>query len=868
MHTLLSRALLATFLFASTSLSSTAAHARIDASTRDGAAADTRVWIAQSDEPISAAPATCRKRSGKFHFQFEEAGIFDVLKQISLLTCKNFIVSEGVKSGKKELTIISRTPVTTDQAYSAFLSALEANNMALVPAGQYLKVVERKEAAKQALPMYEKLPDGSVGLIEQGDAISYNDAHVTFIYELRYASKDAVQALVRNMLGKSGDVQVIGNNMLIITDSASNVRRIMAILDRVDVTGAGNRIHVVNIEFAEAAGVAQKLTDIFGAASVRGGAPKPKAPKADGEEGGGGDDIEDVSIEKIVADERTNKLIIIASEKAFKHIRELIDVLDIPSELASTGAQIYVHPLNNADAQKVSSTLSSLAQGSAKAATSNARGGAKDAKAKTNDPAQLFEGEVKITADEATNALVITSSARDYRALKKVIEQLDIRRPQVFVEAAILEVSLSQNRRFSIDAYSGLPITVPGIDGAGLGFLANEGGQGLITSSAQLFAAQALFQRLQATPGGLDATTATAALDSATGLENLLGWVAFHGPPVPGSQELFGFPVPSFGFVLNALQNNANVDVLSTPHIMTTDNEKAEISVGKRVPVVRGISPVGGVAGGLGFGGLQQVAYEDVKLKFTVTPHVNVDDDIRLEVEQEVSDLGENIAVGNGLTQPVITSRTAKTTIVVRDQQTMVMGGLIGTRKADTERKFPILGDIPIIGWLFKTWNDDEQKTNLILVLTPYIVRERGDFEKIYDRKMAERKEFIEAFYGTAQDYNPYIDYDKKSGPLARLNKVLDDELIKAENGGPGLPGETLITPESTLVPFSGGAGGAGVESNGAVDDGATGDEGTNGNGAGDEGATDAPVDDGASDPRSFDEPAPSEPAPEGGEGE
>ena len=357
-----------TSALATLALASTSVHARIDDHARDltpeATASIEGTLFAQASEP-QAAPATCRKRSGKFHFQFEEAGIFDVLKQISLLTCKNFIVSEGVKSGKKELTIISRTPVTTDQAYSAFLSALEANNMALVPAGQFLKVVERKEAAKQALPMYEKQADGSVDLIDQGASITYNDAHVTFLYELRYASKDAVQALVRNMLGKSGDVQVIGNNLLIITDSASNVRRIMTILDRVDVTGAGNRIHVVNIEYAEAAGVAQKLTDIFGAASVRGGAPAkvpPKAAKGDGDAGeGGGDDIEDVSIEKIVADERTNKLIIIASEKAFKHIRELIDVLDIPSELASTGAQIYVHPLNNADAQKVSSTLSSFA---------------------------------------------------------------------------------------------------------------------------------------------------------------------------------------------------------------------------------------------------------------------------------------------------------------------------------------------------------------------------------------------------------------------------------------------------------------------------------------------------------------------------
>ncbi len=342
-------------------------------------------------------------------------------------------------------------------------------------------------------------------------------------------------------------------------------------------------------------------------------------------------------------------------------------------------------------------------------------------------------------------------------------------------------------------------MTVPGFEGQGLGFIANEGGQGLITSSATLFTAQTLLSNANTT--GVDVSQLTAAAESATGLETMLGWLAFHGPPVPGSEDVFGFPVPSFGMVLNALENNASVDVLSTPHIMTTDNEKAEISVGERIPVVKGISNFAG-GGALGFGGLQQVSYEDVKLKFTVTPHVNADDEIRLEIEQEVSALGGNIPVGNGLSQPIITNRSATTTVVVSDQQTVVIGGLISTRGADSERKFPILGDIPIIGWLVKDWNDSESKTNLIIVITPYVIRTRDDFKKIYDRKIQERKDFIEAYYGVSESYSPHIDYDKKNGPLSELVQVLDYELVKLENGGPGLPGESLITPEISIVPF------------------------------------------------------------------
>lgn len=720
----------------------------------------------------------CRPRRGKLYFRFNEANILDVLKQVSQYTCKNFIVSEGIKGAKKEITIISHRPVTVNQAYAAFLSALEANNMALIPAGRFYKLVERKDAVRDALPMYE----------DKG-TLPYSDAQVTLLYELQNVSKENVQPILRNLMSKSGDIQLIGDNLMIITDSSSNVRRLVKLLDKIDVAGAaaGNRIHVVDIEYADVSQVTQKLNDIFAQANTRGGAPKPKKAAA-GE--GAGDNLEDVAIEKIVADERTSKLIIIASIRAFERVKEVIEILDVPGDDLTSGSKVFVHPLNNADAQKAASTLSGVTQNSAKRNT--------NAKAKKQaGPAELFEGEVKVTADESTNSLVIISSPRDYRAMAKVIDQLDVKRPQVFVEAAILEVSLTQTRRFQLDTYGGLPVPVPGFSDPGLGVIANEGGQQLITSSAQALASQELFQQLNAQT--LDASNLAGVVDAASSLESLLGWLAFRGPAL--ESDAFGFPIPSFGVVLNALQTNSNVDVLSTPHIMTTDNEAAEISVGERIPVVRGIAPAGGGIGGA-FGGLQQVAYEDVKLKFKVTPHVNVDDDIRLEIEQEVSDLGGSVPVGNGLNQPIITNRSAKTTVVVKDQQTVILGGLISNRKSDSESKFPFLGDLPIVGWLFKQWRDEDTKTNLLLVLTPYVVRSREDFANIYERKIQERRDFVEAFFGSSAQYNPYIDYRKKTGPVAKLISDVETEMSKIENGGPGLPGEVAITPEAPIVPF------------------------------------------------------------------
>jgi general secretion pathway protein D len=729
--------------------------------------------LAQADAP---KPRGCRRPKGRFSFNADKEDIHSLLKRISQITCKNFIVSESVK-GKSDITIISHRPVTSYQAEAAFLAALQANNMALVPAGAYWKVVERKDAAKQALPMYESLDD-----------LPSTDAQVTLLYELKYAGKDQVQPLLRNLMSKSGDLQTVGGSLLIVTDAASNIQRLAKILEKIDVSGSSSRMHIVDVQWADAQQISQKLQEIFKDATPKG----RKASK--GAAGGGGGD--DVSIDKIIADERTNKLIIIGSLAGFESLKEVIDLLDVPGDDRSTGTRVYVHPLNNADAQKTASTLSSLTQGAGKKPNKGKKGAA------GSQAAELFEGEVKITADESTNALVIISSPRDYKALKDVIAELDVRRPQVFVEAAIMEVAMNESRRVSVDAYSGLPVTVPGFDDPGLGIIANEGGKNLVVSSAQALAAQSLFQSFQ-NQTTIDATQISAAVDASTALESLIGVIGFQGPAIPETQEAFGFAVPSFGVVLNALQSNANVNVLSTPHIMTTDNEKAEISVGERIPVVRGISPVsGGGAGGL-FGGLQQVAYEDVKLKFTVTPHVNDSGEIRVESEQEVSDLGGNVPVGNGLEQPIITNRSAKTTVVVRDQQTVVIGGLVSDRDTDSESKIPILGDIPLIGWLFKNWSDSKSKTNLILVLTPYVVYSQTDFQKIYQRKMRDRKDFLEAYYGVGKDYNPYIDYDKKTGPVGQLIGTIDHELLRVENGGPGLPGEVVITPEAELTPIS-----------------------------------------------------------------
>ncbi len=738
--------------------------------------------IFAQEEQKSMAPKNCRERRGSFHFQFEEANIFDVLKQVSYLTCKNFILSDSVK-GKTEITIISRKPVTTNQAYSAFLSAMQANGLALIPSGRFYKVVKMDDAKNGGTPIYERDGQGGFDRMNLGEYISYDDAFVTVIYEMNYITKEQIDPVVKTMLSKNSTVDDIGNGMMLMTDSAANIRRLLAVLDRVDVRGSSNHLHVVDILYADAGEVSTKLDEIFKETSIR-------TDKSDS-------GSEDVSIERIVADERTNKLIIISSDKAFARVREVIDMLDVPGEFTNTQTQVFVYPLNNGDAQKVAQTLSSLAQGQSAKKPSG-----KKAKKDLSESAKLFEGEVKITADEATNSLVITASGKDYKSLKPVIANLDQRRPQVFVEAAILEVAIDKTKNLNIDAYAPLPgFGIPGVDGDVSGFAANQGGRNLITSQATL---GALDSATQNTSQSLDAaSTLQLANAGVEAIGSMVGWLSLIGP----TTQVLGLDIPSVGLVLNALERNGNADVLSTPHLMTVDNEEAEISIGEEVPILSGFGAGGGGGGAGGvFGGFgNRVEYKDVKLKFKVTPHVNDADEVRLEIEQEVSNLGPPAEIAPGIVQPTIRSKDLKTSVIVSDQQTTVLGGLIGMSRNETISKFPGLGDIPILGWLFKSKQWEERKTNLLLVLTPYIVRNENDFKKIYERKMKERQDFIDMYYGNAHRYNPYVDYSKKNGPLQAVMRKVEYEMMKIENGGDGLPGEQLITPEMTIQPFADG---------------------------------------------------------------
>ncbi len=710
------------------------------------------------------------RRRGRFQLDFDKADIADVVQTISDFTGRLFIVPENIRG---KITIVGPEDgsglVTGDEAYAAFLSALEANNWTVYPVGQYLKLVEKRSAPNSHVWTYT----------DPNATVPDDERMVTKVVRLKYVNTDALANPLKQLASKDASIIPIQPDTLIITEVALNLRRIERIIQALDQAGGGDELRIIQVEYAAAQELADKLLQIFegqqggGGAAARRATTRP-APGAAAKDAGDAGGAEGVSITRVIADDRTNKLIVIASARAFEQINDLVRQLDVPT--GDTG-RVNVYYLENANAEELATTLQGLTTGGtgggAQPGRPQQRRGPQNEAAQT---AELFSGEVKISADKATNSLVVVASAQDYKNLTRVIEKLDIQRRQVFVEAVIMEVNLNNTDEFGISLHGGTAVDTD--DGIAPIIVGNQVGQ---ASSLNL-----------------------------TSLVSLGGFLAgMQGPNVPGVAEL-GVALPSFGVVMHALTRNSDVNVLSTPHILTSDNEEAEITVGQNVPFQAGFTPqglgnlVGGAVGGAnlatsslltgGLGSLYApIQRQNVELKLKIKPQINESDYIRMEVEEQT----EEIAQQDPQLGPTTAKRTAKTVVVAKDQTTVVIGGLIQERTINSVQKTPILGDIPVIGRLFRDTSTQRIKTNLLLFLTPYIIRDQSDFRRIFERKMREREEFIAAFYGTAPEYEVPVDYARKAGPVALLARDVEEEMLRVENGGPGLPGETEVRPRS-----------------------------------------------------------------------
>jgi general secretion pathway protein D len=674
----------------------------------------------------------------------------DLIAWISSITCKQFLLPGTIPSNDKNITIVAPELITPEEAYRLFLGALDSVGLTVQPSGRVLRIIETARAKSVSIPLYDDTSE-----------LPPSESYVTRLIRVENADPNEVAQVLARLKGEQGDVIVYApQNALVVTDLASNITRMMRILREIDQPGTGEKIWMIGLKNVSAGEMAQKLGDIFQVATLGGKSGATGTPP-NGNAGASRLRIDDLTsemtISKLIPDERSNQLIVIASERAYARVLTLTKKLDVPVE--GGDGRIHMYYCENANCDELAQTLGAVT-GISVSGAAGGRSLSRSSSSSLAPPAGglgqpltaaglLFEGEVRINFDRPTNSLVTMSSLRDYQALRRVIELLDSPRKQVFVEAMVLEVTLDRERDLGASWHAVVPKNLFGLSDPSL------------------------------IVGGLNPANTlqpTSALGD-TMLAGILGPVLTSAEATAlGASATSAVDIPSFGVLVKALQTDSDVDVLSNPHILILNNEDGEIAVGQRVPFpvsTLGMSSSSGTnsaagALGLGLGSLSpQVQREKVALEMKLTPHVNEHDIIRLDVDEKISELEP----GSSNLGPSTSERTAKTIVVAKDQQTILIGGLMSDKVINSVTKIPLLGDIPILGFFFRNSTKHVVKTNLIIALTPYVITDPSDLRRVLEKKMKERREFVERFGGEKRpDLEPEIDYRRRRGMLEQIN--------------------------------------------------------------------------------------------------
>jgi general secretion pathway protein D len=714
---------------------------------------------------------------------FQDIELSALVKFISEITGKNFILDERVKG---KVTIISPEKITEEEAYAVFQSVLQVKGFATVPSGAIFKIVPAQDAKSSTLETI--LPQGLMGI---------GDEFVTRLLPMQNVDVNNVLPIIQPLVSPNGLLAAyVATNTLILIDSAGNIDRLARILHVLDVEGQDRGVEVLRLNYAFAVEIAALLGQVLddesdgavtapqaGGTAQTSRTQSARAARRTGRQPAGQSTVATgggaIASYKIIPDERTNTLVVVAGPLEMRRIKDLVVRLDVP--LPHGTGRIHVYYLKHANSFEIVPVLSDLIGGGAGGGigglgggllsrriggSTSARGGrlgqrgglagavgaggsafggglsgslgrgqrggfgqggfgqgglgqsgfggggfgqggiggaggAGGVASAVGGGTGEFAGEVRITADPSTNALIINASPQDYDTLKQVIEKLDVPRRQVYVEAIVMEVRIDRDRQLGIELQGAV-----GLDkGVGVGRNTSFGG---INSVVQ-------------NPGSLPGFILAAASNQTVRLPD-------------------GTVVPAQVALLAAAQNDTNANILSAPNILTTDNQEAEIVVGENVPFIasRSTSEVNLA------NTFATVDRRDVGITLRLTPQISQGGMVRLDIFQEVSDVVESAVAGIdvNLLGPTTTIRSATTSVVVRDGHTVVIGGLIADRKDNSQQGVPYISDIPLIGNFFTNTGSKQEKGNLLIFLTPHIVRNPAELR---DRSL-EQRDSLKAF--------------------------------------------------------------------------------------------------------------------------
>jgi general secretion pathway protein D len=585
-------------------------------------------------QPVGAAE--CANKNAQITPNYKDADLGQIVEAVSELTCKNFIIDPRVRA---QVTLISATPMNPQEFYETFLAVLQVNAFVAVPAGKVYKIVP--DSTARQLPAND-LPDR---------VSRTSDEIVTQVIAVKNVSAAQLVPILRPLIPQYGHLAAYPqSNMLIISDRASNVNRMLRIIGRIDQS-ADQDIEVVPLEHASAAEVVRVVNALTATQAA---------------EGGGGPAI------RLVADDRTNSILIGGDKSQRLRLRALVAHLDTPLE---SGGDTQVRYLRYADAEKIASKLKEQL-GVAVAQTTPGQGAAPTGAASADRSVTLW-------AEPETNALVITAPPKAMKSLMSIIDKLDIRRAQVQIEAIIVDMTVDKTAELGVNW---------AIDGskdnnAVGGFISPVGGVSILDLANAVN----------------DPSTLTTAPNGTT-----IGVGRFKDTGV------------NFAAILRALRGDSNTNIISTPNIITMDNQEAQIKVAQEVPFVTGSFTNTGGTGAVN--PFQTIQRQEVGTILKVTPQINEGDSVMLKIEQEASSIAQTTGAGD-LTA-ITNKRTITTNVLVENGGIIALGGLMQDNVLEGNQRVPFLGRIPLLGHLFKTTNSHKTKTNLMVFIRPQILRD------------------------------------------------------------------------------------------------------------------------------------------------
>jgi general secretion pathway protein D len=636
------------------------------------------------DSALELAP---RRPDEQVTLSLENADLPELVRTMSEMTGKRFLVATTGKSF--QATVISPQKVTVAEAYQAFLSILAANHLTVVPRGRFLKIIDAQDAAHEA-----PVRSTREGVVPE-------ERYVTYVHRVSHVPADEMAAVLAKLASHDAAIIPYGN-VLLLTDTGASVQRMMRVLDELDVAQAEDRLWLEPLQYASSVDVKRELDELLDVKAPDKDRSRAAAPAGE------------ARITKLVSLDRPNALLVVGSQAGYERLLELLRAIDVatPGE-----GQMHVIMLQHADAKKIVGPINEAVTAAATASGAPGSAGA------SGHAERALDAAVKVSAEETSNALIVTAGAHDFAAVREVIRRLDRPRRQVYIEAVVMDLSVQRTTA---------------IDTALHGF-ASAGSSGTLAYA------------------GSNPLKSLSLPTDASSLQALV--LGIRGPSIPVPdflQTALGTSsIPGLGFFLDAYTVASNSDILQTPHILATDNTPAEIHVQLNTSLQRNAASFGtaattgaaSAASGLSLLSAPATAnYGKIGPQIKITPHIDESDEVRLDVEETISDLGTSGPQGT-LGTIDFTERGASTTLTVKDHHTAVIGGLVVDKVVHQVTKIPLLGDVPLLGALFRSSSDVIEKDNLVLVLTPYIIRDEDDMRDIFEKRMQERQEFLDHYF-------------------------------------------------------------------------------------------------------------------------